>query len=118
MLLKDSEDIHALLVDMNNTVASGKFTKFYPLVGGVKAVEPYATYTLSQTSEPTKDRMRQYTGDFTVVAQTYNDAAALTDLLQSYFKAIKSFYFQSSTPVYNDEQDRCAVVTTYNFKMI
>ena len=119
MLKKDSEYIYEQLESMNATApVSGLFTAFYPLVGTVDAVEPFATYALSQTSRATKDRIRSYSVDFTVVAADYDSVATATDLLQEYVtNNLTNFYFAGSTPSYIDEKGSCIVVTTYNFKI-
>lgn len=119
MLKKDSEYIYQVLETMNATTeVAGLFTAFYPLVGTQDAVEPFATYALSQTSRATKDMLRAYSVDFTVVAKDYDSVATATDLLQDYMtKNLKNFYFTGSTPSYIDEAGSCIVVTTYNFKI-
>lgn len=117
MLKKESENVHAMLVAMNAAPeVSGFFTKFYPLVGDSAAVEPYATYALSQVGSSTKNRLKDYSVDFTIVGINYDQAVDAADHLQSYFENISGMHFQGSTPSYVDEMDRCVITTTYTFK--
>lgn len=119
MLKQHSEEIATLLNAANaSPEIAGYFQAIYPLVGDVDAPRPFITYRLSELPKPTKNKLREYDLQLTVVGATYNSCATGYDHLRDYMmNNVASARFTGGDTSYINEKDTCIADLNYNIKI-
>jgi hypothetical protein len=119
MLKAHSIIIAEMLTAANATPeVNGFFKGFYPLVGNVEAQKPFITYRLSELPKPTKNDLREYDLQLTVVAETYNTSALGYDHIRKYMIAnVNGAKFTGGDTSYINEMDACIADLNYNLKI-
>lgn len=122
MLKKDSEKLVEMLKAMTPDGDTAFFNSYTPLTGDQAATIPFLAYRLREQPSPSKDTMRSYDVELTVVSGSYNEAATGYDLVRDYmtsldYTGITRPRFISGDTDYINEKDHCIAVLNYTLKI-
>lgn len=122
MLKKDSETLVTMLRAMTPDGDTAFFNSYTPLTGDQAATIPFLAYRLREQPSPSKDIMRVYDLELTVVSDTYNEAATGYDLVRDYMKTldypgITKPRFVNGDTDYINEKEHCIAVLNYTLKI-